>query len=253
MSGAASASPAGRAGYLLGFSAGGFFDGIVLHQLLQWHHLLSAVGGDVRFQILADGYFHLAMYGVAALGLWRLIRRPVGDGVRLTGQMLVGFGAWHGLDAVLSHWLLQVHRIRMGVESPLLWDLGWLVIFGLGPLILGVWLLRRRRRPDGPAGRGRLAAGLAGALVVGAAIQAAKPAEGLDEIATVVFAPGVDSRQMLAAVADLDGRLVWMDAEAGLLAAKTAPHMRSEFYRRGALYVTGAGLPPACLDYTRRP
>ncbi|WP_272547883.1 DUF2243 domain-containing protein [Acidovorax sp. NCPPB 3576] len=26
-------------GYLLGFSLGVFFDGIVLHQILQWHHL----------------------------------------------------------------------------------------------------------------------------------------------------------------------------------------------------------------------
>ena len=29
------------AGYSLGFGIGGFFDGILLHQVLQWHHLLS--------------------------------------------------------------------------------------------------------------------------------------------------------------------------------------------------------------------
>lgn len=29
------------AGYLLGFALGGFFDGILLHQVLQWHHLLD--------------------------------------------------------------------------------------------------------------------------------------------------------------------------------------------------------------------
>src|SRR5690606_37996060 len=54
------------AGYLLGFAIGGFFDGILLHQILQWHHLLSGLGdggpGDLRFQILADGLFHLMMY-----------------------------------------------------------------------------------------------------------------------------------------------------------------------------------------------
>ena len=32
-----------RAGLLLGFAMGGFFDGILLHQILQWHHLLSAI------------------------------------------------------------------------------------------------------------------------------------------------------------------------------------------------------------------
>jgi Predicted membrane protein (DUF2243) len=29
------------AGVLFGLGLGGFFDGIVLHQLLQWHHMLS--------------------------------------------------------------------------------------------------------------------------------------------------------------------------------------------------------------------
>ena len=29
---------------LLGLGLGGFFDGIVLHQLLQWHHMLTSPG-----------------------------------------------------------------------------------------------------------------------------------------------------------------------------------------------------------------
>lgn len=31
-------------GILLGLGLGGFFDGIALHQLLQWHHLLTSAG-----------------------------------------------------------------------------------------------------------------------------------------------------------------------------------------------------------------
>jgi hypothetical protein len=31
-------------GILLGIGLGGFVDGIVLHQILQWHHLLSSEG-----------------------------------------------------------------------------------------------------------------------------------------------------------------------------------------------------------------
>ena len=30
-------------GLWVGLSLGGFFDGILLHQILQWHHLLSGV------------------------------------------------------------------------------------------------------------------------------------------------------------------------------------------------------------------
>src|SRR4051794_15960674 len=35
------------AGYLVGLAMGGFFDGILLHQVLQWHHLLSLVDSPV--------------------------------------------------------------------------------------------------------------------------------------------------------------------------------------------------------------
>ncbi|CAO3443196.1 hypothetical protein [Azospirillum argentinense] len=120
------------AGYLLGFALGGFFDGILLHQVLQWHHLLSAVESsavqDIRVQILADGLFHAAMYVVAVVGLWLLWRsrrrfvEPGADRL-LFANALIGFGVWHILDGVLSHWILGLHRIRMDSANPLLWDL----------------------------------------------------------------------------------------------------------------------------------
>ena len=60
-SGAAGSRKLRWAGFLLGFSLGGFFDGILLHQVLQWHHLLSNVQAaalqDIRAQMLADGLF----------------------------------------------------------------------------------------------------------------------------------------------------------------------------------------------------
>ena len=36
------------AGVALGMGLGGFIDGIVLHQLLQWHNLFSSQGGVDR-------------------------------------------------------------------------------------------------------------------------------------------------------------------------------------------------------------
>jgi uncharacterized membrane protein len=56
---------------LLGVAFGGFFDGILLHQILQWHHLLSLIPAvtDLRTQVLWDGYFHLLMYVLAMMGL----------------------------------------------------------------------------------------------------------------------------------------------------------------------------------------
>ena len=111
-------SKAGRqAGYAamasgaLGFALGGFFDGILLHQILQWHHLLSGLpqaAADLRFLILTDGLFHLAMYLVAALGLlwlWRgraAVLAPAAARLGLAWG-LIGFGSWHIIDALLSH------------------------------------------------------------------------------------------------------------------------------------------------------
>src|SRR3712207_9328466 len=78
-------------GYVLGFALGGFFDGILLHQILQWHHLLSTINtGDIRFQVAADGYFHALMYGVAAVGLWLLWASRNASG-QASGRLLLAF------------------------------------------------------------------------------------------------------------------------------------------------------------------
>lgn len=147
-----------RAALLLGLSLGGFFDGILLHQILQWHHLLSDVRAaavqDMRVQLLADGLFHLLMYVICAhalFGLWRSRHELVeADAInRLAGSALLGFGGWHVLDALLSHWITGIHRIRGDVANPLFWDLLWVVAFGLLPMAAGWWL--NRRPPPGSA------------------------------------------------------------------------------------------------------
>lgn len=57
---------------------GGFLDGIVLHQILQWHHMLShtddyptnTVAG-LEMNTLADGLFHVLAYVFTVAGLRR--------------------------------------------------------------------------------------------------------------------------------------------------------------------------------------
>jgi uncharacterized membrane protein len=246
-------SAAMRWAVLLGVSLGGFFDGILLHQILQWHHLLSLAPGmaDLRLQLLWDGYFHALMYLVAGLalwGLWRAMRRSEAlGGARFAGALLLGFGLWHLLDAVLSHWLLGIHRIRVDVDDPLVWDLGWLAAFGLAPLALGWAFLRRG--PPRAAGGGRTLALLAIALI-GAGAGALRPAPGAD-VATVVFRNGLGPARAMQALADADARLVWADEGFGVVAVAVAPGDRWRLYRHGALLVSGAGLPAGCLAWSR--
>jgi uncharacterized membrane protein len=137
---------------VLGVAFGGFFDGILLHQVLQWHHLLSLVDAeavrDIRVQILADGLFHVLMYAIAAFGLWLLWRgrrgfEDPGTDMKVLAATVLGFSVWQFVDVVLFHWILQIHRIRVGVPNPLLYDLGWLMVFGVPTLALGLWLSRR--------------------------------------------------------------------------------------------------------------
>jgi hypothetical protein len=67
-----------RASFLLGFAMGGFFDGILPHQILQWHHLLSGVQTgaleSLSAQVAVDGVFHAITYVIAAAGLIELFR-----------------------------------------------------------------------------------------------------------------------------------------------------------------------------------
>ena len=243
-------------GYVLGFALGGFFDGILLHQILQWHHLLSAIkGDDIRFQVAADGYFHALMYVIAAIGLWMLWtsrRRPEGmSGRLLIAGILIGFGAWHIVDAALSHWLLGIHRIRMDTGSPLLWDLLWLGFFGLVPLVLG-WIVGGPRDGEIQGGRSSVQAlVLAALLAIGSGALGIWPLRG-SEFTTVLFAPGTGQDRVVRSLAAVDAQLVWIDASGELAVVRLSDGQSGwRLFRDGAILVTGAGLPAGCFNNLR--
>lgn len=257
------------AGYLLGFSFGGFFDGILLHQILQWHHLLSGITrapfADMRVQILADGLFHAAMYVVAAAGIWKLLQARYvlvdrsADRL-LAADFLIGFGFWHVLDAVLSHWILGIHRIRMDVPDPLFWDVLWFAVFGVAFLALGIAL--RRREPFSPDGgekrkrskaRSTFAPALAFAVAMAALVSAFAPlANDGTRTVTVLLRPGATPAQLLTGLPDIDGRMVWNSSDGAIwvfAVNETANPLR--LYAHGALLVSGTLLPAGCSAWVR--
>lgn len=142
---------------------GGFVDGIVLHQVLQWHHLLSHTGsGSTRtvpgleLNTLADGLFHSAMWvlvvAAAALAVRARQQGRLSDSWRFHGGLvLAGWGGFNIVEGLVNHQLLQIHHVRDDLGGPLAWDLGFLAVSVL--LVAVGWLLFRgsQGRENGPA------------------------------------------------------------------------------------------------------
>jgi len=242
------------AGSALGFGLGGFFDGILLHQVLQWHHLLSGLEGaalSLPAQILADGLFHLAMYLVTVTGLillWRSRRcwAGPGGGMSVLAFALIGFGLWHLADAVLSHWLLGLHRIRMGVSYPLAWDLGWLVLFGFAPLAAG--LVARCSTQDRKCLNSTPLAIAGLALAMGGL--SAFPARDDAGIVTALFPAGASAENIMEAISKVDGEMMWVDDSQRVWSIRLHDkNSRYELYAGGALLVSSTYLPAGCFDW----
>lgn len=244
------------AGAALGFGLGGFFDGILLHQVFQWHHLLSGLEDarlDIRTLILTDGLFHVLMYVITCWGLWMLwrARREVdwrSSNRRMAAFAVAGFGTWHIVDGILSHWILGIHRVRMDVDNPLFWDLAWFAVFGVLPLLLAVYWLKVR-----PSTHNRvLSSPLALVLAVCVAGPSALIPPPQSNTVMVMFQPGMSTARAMDAIDSVEGTILWTDHTQQVWAIRLDEPPRSlELYRRGALIVGNSILPTGCFGWTK--
>jgi uncharacterized membrane protein len=152
------------AGLLFGLGLGGFFDGILLHQVLQWHHMLTSAGypadsvHNLEVNTLWDGLFHMSTYIFVVLGLvvlWRAAHRTHvrWSGKLLAGTMLMGFGLFNLVEGIIDHQLLGMHHVNETVppDQWIYWDIGFLA-WGVLMLLEG-WRLMRSGRQETPAPR----------------------------------------------------------------------------------------------------
>jgi uncharacterized membrane protein len=148
-------------GILLGLGLGGFFDGIVLHQVLQWHHMLTSAGypadsvSNFQLNTLWDGFFHVSTYIFVLLGLfilWRAAHRTHmrWSGKLLAGTLLMGFGLFNLVEGIIDHHLLGIHHVNETVlrDQWIYWDIGFLVWGVL--MLLGGWGLMRTGQHETP-------------------------------------------------------------------------------------------------------
>ncbi|MEU7057017.1 DUF2243 domain-containing protein [Streptomyces sp. NPDC046197] len=151
-------------GIVLGVGLGGFVDGILLHQLLRWHHMLSSTNHDhigvkyydphtvsgLEMNTVWDGVFHAVCWVAVIVGLGILYsrvvdnRRAVWASRVLWGWILAGWGLFNLVEGILDHQILGIHHVRGGPHQAW-WDAGFLVLGGL--LLAGGHLWQRSGRP----------------------------------------------------------------------------------------------------------
>jgi uncharacterized membrane protein len=143
--------------FLMGVGLGGFIDGIVLHQILQWHHMLTDTGDNpmttvagLEANTLADGFFHLATWVFVAVAMLMTVRlwqrRALAPPWRgHFGMLLAGWGAFNVVEGLVDHQILGIHHVRDDLGAPLGWDLAFLA-FGAVLVAIGVAMARSGER-----------------------------------------------------------------------------------------------------------
>jgi len=153
---ATSTTPPKLPGFLLGIGFGGFIDGIVLHQIVQWHHMLTGTGdypmttlAGLETNTLADGFFHVSTWLFVAAGMVLAVRawqrRELAPPWRAQlGMLAAGWGAFNLVEGIIDHHILGIHHVRDDLGAPLGWDLAFLALGAI--LLIGGVLLARSSR-----------------------------------------------------------------------------------------------------------
>jgi uncharacterized membrane protein len=148
-------SPVITAGIVLGIGLGGFFDGIVLHQILQWHHMLSNVRplttiSNIDLNMIWDGLFHAFDWVMTVIGIVLLWRAGGRDDVRWSSKtffasLLIGFGLFNLVEGLIDHQILGIHHVKPG-PNQLAWDLGFLAF---GALLVAIgWIMIQQSKQE---------------------------------------------------------------------------------------------------------
>jgi uncharacterized membrane protein len=143
-----------RSGIMLGIGLGGFIDGILLHQIVHWHNMGSAVlppttVAALQQNMVWDGFFHLAVWTCTIVGVYWLLadaRRaaPLPSISRFSGLLILGWGLFNLTEGLIDHHLLGLHHVRdLPLHLPV-YDWLFLLIGGAGFIMLGLRMYRNR-------------------------------------------------------------------------------------------------------------
>ena len=132
-------------GIFFGLGAVAFFDEVVFHQLLHWHHFYDK--STTSIGLVSDGLFHAFSWFATVFSLFMvadLRRRNVWYKMRWLGSVLLGAGVSQLYDGIIQHKIMRLHQIRYNVEI-FYYDVVWNVI---AAIIIVVGLLILRKNPS---------------------------------------------------------------------------------------------------------
>lgn len=135
-----------------GAGLGALFDGILLHQILQVHDMVSnslppvtALSKGVN--LFWSGIFDLSVFVLILVGVAAYRRHPVTRPVPprfFWGAFLFGWGFFNCYDVLTFHTLFRYHDVVEVTDSPVLWNLSWLAL-GAVIAVIGFLALRSSR------------------------------------------------------------------------------------------------------------
>ena len=120
--------PLTRAGIYLGVGMGGLIDGILFHQILQIHNMLTGIIPKdtiphLEINMVWDGVFHAVTWIMTAVGLMLLFRAQAVLGILWSGRVFVaalflGWGLFNLIEGIVFHHILNLHHVyeRLGVS-----------------------------------------------------------------------------------------------------------------------------------------
>ncbi|MGI4021877.1 MAG: DUF2243 domain-containing protein [Janthinobacterium lividum] len=137
---------------ILGIGIGGFIDGIVLHQILQWHEMLSNKIPPVTLlnksvNMFWDGIFHAFCLVVLLLGIILLLKLFFRKDILVTktafyGSLCLGWGLFNLIEGIIDHQILKLHNVREVTANIPMWNYGFLA-FAIILILMGSLLIKK--------------------------------------------------------------------------------------------------------------
>lgn len=144
--------PLVSASAILGMGIGGFFDGILFHEILQWHDMITnKIAADTlvnkSVNMFWDGIFDTCTLLTTIIGvclMWRLLHMPNANrsGYLFLGGLSMGWGLFNLVEGTINHHMMRLHNVYEYAINQEAWNNGFLA-FGAILLLLGWPLIKK--------------------------------------------------------------------------------------------------------------